>query len=86
VNLPPPISASIASVMQRVMFQADRALLERARRAARERGVTFPQLVRDALEHELASRFRSPRALSSAGVISTGGQARTRTYEPDAWR
>jgi hypothetical protein len=68
------------------MIQADRALLERARKAARERGVTFPQLVRDALEHELATRAEAPRRLSCAGVISTGGKARRRTYRPDAWR
>jgi hypothetical protein len=72
--------------MERVMIQADRALLERARRAARERGVTFPQLVRDALEHELGPRSGSPRRLSSAGVVSIGGRARARAYEPDAWR
>ena len=40
--------------MRRVMIQADDNLLDRAQRAARERGVTFPQLVRDALERELA--------------------------------
>lgn len=68
------------------MIQADAALLERARRAARERGVTFPQLVREALEHELAARSGAPRRLSCAGVISTGGGAREREYEPDAWR
>lgn len=68
------------------MFQADSALLARARRAARERGMTFPQLVRDALEHELGPRSGSPRPLASAGVISTRGQARQRAYEPDAWR
>jgi hypothetical protein len=72
--------------MQRVMFQADRALLERARRAARERGITFPQLVREALEHELGPRSGAPRPLSSAGAVSTGGRARARSYEPDAWR
>lgn len=72
--------------MQRVMIQADRALLERARRAARERGVSFPQLVRDALEHELAARFEPPRPLSCSGVISTGGEARGRVYEPEPWR
>lgn len=71
--------------MKRVMIQADDGLLERARRAARERGVTFPQLVREALEHELGQRFHSPR-LSCVGVISTAGQARRRVYEPDAWR
>jgi hypothetical protein len=72
--------------MERVMIQADRALLDRARRAARERGVTFPQLVREALEHELGPRSGSPPRLSSAGVISTGGRARERAYEPEAWR
>jgi hypothetical protein len=72
--------------MERVMIQADRALLERARRAAHERGVTFPQLVRDALEHELGPRSGAPRPLTSAGAVRTGGRARERSYEPDAWR
>jgi hypothetical protein len=68
------------------MIQADRALLERARRAARERGVTFPQFVRDALERELATRAQAPRPLTCAGVITTGGKARKRSYAPDTWR
>jgi len=68
------------------MVQADRALLERARRAARERGVTFPQLVREALEHELATRSEPARPLSCIGVVETGGHARERAYEPDSWR
>jgi hypothetical protein len=68
------------------MIQADRRLLERARRAAHERGVTFPQLVREALEHELAARSEPPRPLSCVGVISTDGRARERTYQPDEWR
>jgi hypothetical protein len=73
-------------MMERVMVQADKALLERARRAARERGVTFPQLVREALEHELATRTEPARPLSCAGVIHTGGRARQRAFEPDPWR
>lgn len=68
------------------MIQADSNLLERARRAARERGVTFPQLVRDALEHELTTRSERPRQLSCSGVIDSGGRARERVYEPDEWR
>ncbi len=68
------------------MIQADKGLLERARRTARERGVTFPQLVREALEHELTNRTETPRPLSCAGVIDTGGRARQQAYEPDAWR
>jgi hypothetical protein len=73
-------------MMKRVMVQADTALLERARRAARERGVTFPQLVREALEHELATGDEAVPPLSCVGVISTGGRARQRAYEPDSWR
>ena len=68
------------------MIQADETLLERARRAAHERGVTFPALVREALEHELGTRIESPPPLTCVGVISTGGLARQRVYEPDAWR
>jgi len=34
--------------------EVDAELLERARRVAHERGVAVPQLVREALEHELA--------------------------------
>lgn len=68
------------------MIQAEKTLLERARRAARERGVTFPQLVRDAIEHELGPRSGSPRKLSSVAAVSTDGRARKRAYEPEAWR
>ncbi|MDQ6819700.1 MAG: ribbon-helix-helix domain-containing protein [Actinomycetota bacterium] len=69
---------------RRVMVQADDELLERARRLAGERGVTFPQLVRDALERELA---RDPDGgLSCVGVVDTGGRAREREYRPDPWR
>jgi hypothetical protein len=68
------------------MIQADRQLLERARKVAHERGVTFPQLVRDALEREVAASSIPPRQLACVGVISTDGTARKRAYEPDAWR
>lgn len=79
-------AASIASMMQRVMIQAERTLLERAQHAAHERGVSFPQLVREALEHELALGGAAAAALSCAGIISTEGRARAGTYEPDVWR
>jgi hypothetical protein len=72
--------------MKRVMIQADPALIERARRAARERGVSFPQLVRDALEHELGTTSGAPKRLSSVGAVSTDGRARDRVYEPEPWR
>lgn len=68
------------------MIQADHELLERARRAARDRGVSFPQFVREAIERELSIRTERPKPLACAGVIATGGEARRRSYEPDAWR
>jgi hypothetical protein len=73
-------------MMQRVMIQADRALLDRAHQAARERHVTFPQLVREALERELALSTAPASKLSCAGIISTEGHARAGAYVPDAWR
>ena len=79
-------AASIASMMQRVMIQADRALLDRAHQAARDRRVSFPQLVREALERELALSTTPPGKLACVGIISTEGRARSGAYEPDPWR
>jgi hypothetical protein len=85
-NITTDADASIASMMKRVMIQAERSLLERAQQAAHERGVSFPQLVREALERELAASGGPVRPLACVGVISTGGRARSGAYEPDAWR
>jgi hypothetical protein len=75
---------ALLAMQRRVMIQADEVLLARARKAAGERGITFPQLVRDALEHELG--FGEPAPLSSSGTVDSGGKARLREYQPDAWR
>jgi hypothetical protein len=72
--------------MRRVMIQADDDLLERARRVARERGITFPQFVREALERELAAHARPIPPLTCVGVVSTGGEAARGEYRPDPWR
>ena len=68
------------------MIQADETLLKRARRAARDRGITFPQFVRDALERELRLSSGNPPPLTCIGVVETGEAARERAYEPDSWR
>jgi hypothetical protein len=73
-------------MMQRVMIQADRSLLERAQQTAHKRGVTFPQLVREALDRELAIDAMPPTPLACVGIISSAGRARSGVYEPDAWR
>jgi hypothetical protein len=44
--------AMASTARKSIEIEAD--LLERAQRAARERGVEVPELVREALEHELA--------------------------------
>jgi hypothetical protein len=66
------------------MIQADELLLARARSVARERNISFPQLVRDALEHELGDRAGEPLSATAAG--DSGGQAQSRSYQPEAWR
>jgi hypothetical protein len=72
--------------MQRVMIQVDPLLLERAKAEARRRGVSFPQLVRESLERELALSAEPVAALSCLGAIDTHGAARRRRYQPDAAR
>lgn len=76
--------------MKRVMVQADPALLERAQHAARERGITFPQLVRDALEHELADEGPQPPPTSIGAFDSGQGDLSARAdadqYAPAPFR
>lgn len=74
--------------MRRMIFQADEELLERVRRRAEERGVSVAQVIRDALESELAER--APPPPRSIGTINSGyGDLARRVeelYEPDPWR
>ncbi len=84
--MPPAASDSIDSVLKRVMIQLEPAVLERTKRLARDRGVSFPQLVREALIRELALSSEPIRPLSCVGAIGAGGRVREREYRPDAWR
>lgn len=72
------------------MIQADAVLLERARNAAEQRGITFPQLVRNALEHELADEGPQPPPTSLAAFDSGRGDLSARAdageYEPPPFR
>jgi hypothetical protein len=52
--------------------EIDSALLERARRAARERGVAVPQLVSEALEHELGEEADT----SVEAILARHGESR----------
>jgi hypothetical protein len=71
-----------------VEIEAD--LLERARHAARERGVAVPQLVHDALEHELGGERPQP-PFSLIGAFTAGrddlsARASRDEFEPHPFR
>jgi Ribbon-helix-helix protein, copG family len=83
----------IAPMMQRLMIQAEPELVERAKRRARERGVSVAQVVREALEHELGGDVEEPipPPLKSIGVFGSGRgdlsrRASEDEYEPEPFR
>ena len=83
----------IAPMMQRLMIQAEPELVERAKRRARERGVSVAQVVREALEHELgaAEEEPTPPPLRCIGAFRSGRSDLSRLasediFEPDCWR
>jgi hypothetical protein len=82
----------IAPMMQRLMIQAEPELVERAKRRARERGVSVAQVVREAIEHELGSGEQEciPPPLHCIGIgrSARGDLSRLASedvYEPDPW-
>jgi hypothetical protein len=85
----------IAPMMQRLMIQAEPELVERAKRRARERGVSVAQVVREALDNELRSteplEEPIPPPLTCIGVISSGRSDLSRLasediFEPEPFR
>ncbi len=83
----------IAAMMQRLMIQAEPELIERAKRRARERGVSVAQVVREAMEHELGGgrEERIPPPLTCVGVVSSGRSDLSRLigediFEPEPFR
>src|ERR1700677_4169069 len=74
----------IAPMMQRLMIQAGPELVERAKRRARERGVSVAQVVREALEHELgAAEEPIPPPLRCIGIASSGRSDLSRLASED---
>jgi hypothetical protein len=82
----------IAPMMQRLMIQAEPELVERAKRRARERGVSVAQLVREAIEHELADADEQiPPPLTCIGAFDSGHSdlselASENIFMPLSWR
>lgn len=84
----------IAPMMQRLMIQAEPELVERAKRRARERGVSVAQVVREAMEHELRSTEPEepiPPPLRCIGAFSSergdlSRRASEDEYEPEPFR
>jgi hypothetical protein len=64
--------SNVMAASPRRTVEIDNALLERARRVARERGVAVPQLVREALEHELGAEEGEQPPLTCIGAFSSG--------------
>jgi hypothetical protein len=81
-------------MMQRLMIQAEPELVGRAKRRARERGVSFAQVVREALEHELGVDDQGePLAppLNCIGAFASGRSDLSRRasedeFEPEPFR
>jgi hypothetical protein len=84
----------IAPMMQRLMIQAEPELVERAKRRARERGVSVAQVVREAMEHELGVEDEEePLAppLNCIGAFASGRgdlsrRASEDEFEPEPFR
>jgi hypothetical protein len=82
----------IAPMMQRLMIQAEPELVDRAKRRARERGVSVAQVVREALEHELAAATEYvPPPLTCIGAFDSGRSdlselASEHIFMPRSWR
>jgi hypothetical protein len=72
--------------------EVEAELLERARRVARERGVAVPQLVHDALEHELGPEQEGEQPpVTCIGMFESGRGdlsklASEDVYEPPPFR
>ncbi len=83
----------IAPMMQRLMIQAEPELIERAKRRARERGVSVAHVVREAMEHELGAAAEEPipPPLHCIGIGRSGRgdlsrRASEDEYEPEPFR
>ncbi|MGH2865228.1 MAG: hypothetical protein ACRDJX_08270 [Solirubrobacteraceae bacterium] len=79
--------------MQRLMIQAEPELVERAKRRARERGVSVARVVREALEHELGVDEEEPLApplhcigIGRSGCGDLSRRASEDEYEPEPFR
>ena len=72
-------------------IEVDADLLERARRVADQRGVAVPQLVQEALEHELGPADGEQPPVTCIGMFESGRSdlselASRDVYEPPPFR
>jgi hypothetical protein len=80
-------------MMQRVMIQADKKLIDRVKRRAMQRGVSFAQVVREGMEREVGEEPAGVRQppLRIIGAFSSGRSDLSRRagedeYEPPPFR
>lgn len=71
--------------MRRTTIFADEKLLDRARKVAERRGVSFAKLVRDALEHYIETPRTPARLPSIAGMFSSGAADTSERVDELLW-
>jgi hypothetical protein len=85
-------ASMLTPMMQRLMIQAEPELIERAKRRARERGVSVAQIVREAMEEKLGGPDGEQQPpLSIIGIGRSGRSDLSRLasediYEPAPYR
>ncbi len=71
--------------MKRTTIFADERLLNRARKIAERRGMSFARLVRDALEQYIATPQAAGRLPSIAGKFSSGKADTSKRVDELLW-
>jgi hypothetical protein len=74
--------------MHRTTIMAEPATIERLRALARERGVSFAEVVREALAEKAASYRPKPSSIGSgqSSPAATARRAGSRRQPPRSWR
>jgi len=74
--------------MQRTTVMADESTVERLKGLARERGVSFAEVVREALQDKASSYRPKPLSLGSgqSSVSRTAATRGSRRQPPRTWR
>lgn len=75
-------------MMRRTTIVAPQELLDRLRRVAEDRGVSFATVIREALEEKAEEAFPKPRSIGigASGYSDSARRAADERPEPSSWR